>query len=144
MLSKLLKAKIHRATVTMTDVNYHGFFAVTYDGTALTDNVKFYRGYRNADEAGAQPVFSQVGTGTITGGGMTVDQAGSLIVGNTDGQTRPFRGFLDDMRVYGSKTDASGALTEQLVQDVHSSAVPEPATLGLLGLGAAQLMRRRR
>lgn len=28
MLSKLLKAKIHRATVTFTDVNYHGSITV--------------------------------------------------------------------------------------------------------------------
>ena len=31
MLSKLLKAKIHRATVTMTDVNYHGSITIDTD-----------------------------------------------------------------------------------------------------------------
>jgi aspartate 1-decarboxylase len=33
MLTKLLKAKIHRATVTFTDVNYHG--SITIDGDLL-------------------------------------------------------------------------------------------------------------
>jgi len=31
MLVKLLKAKIHRATVTMTDVNYHGSITIDRD-----------------------------------------------------------------------------------------------------------------
>jgi len=34
MLTKLLKAKIHRATVTFTDVNYHG--SITIDRNLLT------------------------------------------------------------------------------------------------------------
>jgi aspartate 1-decarboxylase len=33
MLTRLLKAKIHRATVTMTDVNYHG--SITIDSNLL-------------------------------------------------------------------------------------------------------------
>lgn len=35
MLTKLLKAKIHRATVTFTDVNYHG--SITIDRDLLRD-----------------------------------------------------------------------------------------------------------
>ena len=31
MLTRLLKAKIHRATVTMTDVNYHGSITIDSD-----------------------------------------------------------------------------------------------------------------
>jgi aspartate 1-decarboxylase len=31
MLTKLLKAKIHRATVTMTDANYHGSITIDRD-----------------------------------------------------------------------------------------------------------------
>lgn len=31
MLTKLLKAKIHRATVTFTDVNYHGSITIDQD-----------------------------------------------------------------------------------------------------------------
>jgi aspartate 1-decarboxylase len=31
MLTKLLKAKIHRATVTFTDVNYHGSITIDVD-----------------------------------------------------------------------------------------------------------------
>lgn len=31
MLTKLLKAKIHRATVTLTDVNYHGSITIDRD-----------------------------------------------------------------------------------------------------------------
>src|SRR5438045_9372311 len=36
MLTRLLKAKIHRATVTMTDVNYHG--SITIDSDLLKAN----------------------------------------------------------------------------------------------------------
>src|SRR5688500_3537179 len=41
MLTKLLKAKIHRATVTFTDVNYHGSITVDTDllrATGLSPN----------------------------------------------------------------------------------------------------------
>jgi aspartate 1-decarboxylase len=41
MLTKLLKAKIHRATVTFTDVNYHGSITVDQallDATGLLPN----------------------------------------------------------------------------------------------------------
>src|ERR1700722_7991072 len=41
MLIKVLKAKIHRAVVTMTDVNYHGSITIDRDllgGTALLPN----------------------------------------------------------------------------------------------------------
>src|SRR4051812_47854441 len=36
MLTKLLKAKIHRATVTQTDVNYHG--SITIDADLLRES----------------------------------------------------------------------------------------------------------
>ena len=36
MLTRLLKAKIHRATVTMTDVNYHGSITIDSDLLAAT------------------------------------------------------------------------------------------------------------
>jgi aspartate 1-decarboxylase len=41
MLTKLLKAKIHRATVTFTDVNYHGSITIDQnllDATGLLPN----------------------------------------------------------------------------------------------------------
>lgn len=41
MLTKLLKAKIHRATVTFTDVNYHGSITIDTDllrATGLAPN----------------------------------------------------------------------------------------------------------
>lgn len=36
MLTRLLKAKIHRATVTFTDVNYHGSITIDRDLLAAT------------------------------------------------------------------------------------------------------------
>ena len=36
MLTKLLKAKLHRATVTFTDVNYHGSITIDSDLLAAT------------------------------------------------------------------------------------------------------------
>jgi hypothetical protein len=119
------------------------FFAVTYDGTSTTDNGTFYRGYRNAAEAGSNPVFSTVGTFSLDKG-AEVNPESWLIVGNADSRARPFRGYLDEMSVYGTTSGGGGALSSTALDQIRGGAVPEPGT-GMLGLlGALALYRRRR
>jgi hypothetical protein len=119
------------------------FFAATYDGTATTDNVKFYRGYRNAAEAGANPPFSMIGTATLNEGTES-NPGAALFIGNADSKVRPFRGFLDEMSVYGAASGNGGALSSTALNQIRAGAVPEPGT-GMVGLlGALALCRRRR
>ncbi|MFN3485668.1 MAG: hypothetical protein ACK44W_09315, partial [Planctomycetota bacterium] len=86
------------------------FFAVTYDSTASSGHVKFYFGSSNADaklEAAVDyprgPVGSRIGQ--------------TFSVGNVNLPTRSlapdrsFKGLIDEVRVFGSAFDGSGALT---------------------------------
>jgi len=41
------------------DVHQMGLYRMSYDGTATTDNVKFYKGYRTAEAGGRRP-YSEV------------------------------------------------------------------------------------
>ncbi len=97
------------------------FFAVTYDGTLSTNNVRFYRGYLNAIEAGAKPAFACLSTNTIDEGTVLMPNGAILAVGNSLEFNRPFRGYFDNIRVYGSKTDASGVLTDSEVEAIWTS-----------------------
>jgi hypothetical protein len=52
--------------------------------------------------------------------------------------TEPFSGTIDEVRVYGT------ALSQGEIVTAASTAAPEPATLGLLGLAAGTMLARRR
>jgi hypothetical protein len=79
------------------------YLAVSYDGTAASDNVKFYRGSL------AEPVelvdSATIGAGALAGATM------HLALGNATNAARAFPGELDDFRVFGSQSDAGGALS---------------------------------
>jgi hypothetical protein len=137
------------ANATYASTNSWVFFAVTYDGSVTSNNVKFYVGTTSSG-------VTQVGaTGTLNNGGVA-NNGTAMVLGNTSsvaGTTvnRPFDGLLDNMRLYGAASGASGVLTlaqlETLrVADVTS--VPEPSTVATL-IGSAALLsafvyRRRR
>jgi hypothetical protein len=128
------------------------FFAVTYSGTdsPLTGTLNFYRGYRNATEGGAG--FDVTNIGTVSApAGVTDNDAAIFMLGNNSAFSRPLDGLLDNIRVFGSKTDATGALSLADLQTIRANdvtgnvtAVPEPASLGLLSLGGLAMLRRRR
>jgi len=110
------------------------FFAIRYDGTQTTNNVDFYRGFRNDAEAiaagassAAVQLVASAGLGcttcTLNRGAVNQDTAG-LVVGNRNALSRPYDGFLDEIRVDSGLTDLS------TLETYRSSAVdPDPITV---------------
>lgn len=122
------------------DSNKWVFFAMTYDGTATSNNVKFYRGYRNAAEAGANPVGVTLletltrNGGTVPGTTTTGFFVGGYVVGGNTSQTFP--GFLDNIRVDGTTADAGAALSLAALESYRSAdVVPEPGAAGVAAFG---------
>jgi len=125
------------------------FIAMTYDGTATAGNLKFYKGYRTAAEAGKGPGSDAVQLmSTHTANmGTTDDCGGCFTVGNMDSSTernRPFDGYLDNVRLWGTKTagDASGAIglsDLEKVRHMDVGVVPEPSSVGLMTTGLMSL-----
>lgn len=93
------------------------FFAVTFDGAETSDNVKFYVG-------GPSGEINAAGTGAIESdqlGTMT----GGILVGNNDHGVRPFAGLIDNLAIYGSAVDSSGALTPEQIEAVRAASAPK-------------------
>lgn len=120
------------------------FFAVTYDGTvSATPNVKFYVGNTTTG-------VTQLGTTATNDSGTVGGTSGILAIGNSAGGDRGFDGLLDNIRLFGSKTDATGVLTLSELETIRVAditTVPEPASFAaiLAGFtGIAVCLRRRR
>lgn len=100
------------------------FVAVTYDGTGSTSSVaKMYVGTATT---GVIEIGSV--TSTATFGAKSL---GSLFFGATSASvTNAFDGWLDDIRLYGATSGASGALTLEQLEAIRLSAapIPEPAS----------------
>jgi hypothetical protein len=85
------------------------FFAVTYDSTTLTAEIKIYVGERGKDAALS---VSRPGVGRK----IAERLAPALTIGNVPSAMRTthpqsmFRGLLDEIRIFGSSWDGSGAL----------------------------------
>jgi hypothetical protein len=86
------------------------FFAVTYDSTASAGHVKFYFGSASADaklEATVDyprgPVGARIGQ-TLTVGNVNLPTRAMA-------PDRSFKGLIDEVRIFGSLLDGSGALT---------------------------------
>jgi hypothetical protein len=90
------------------------FFAVTYDATISSGEVKFYFGDANREA-------TLDGTVAYHRGPLG-DDPGPLAVGHFNRRTRAghldrmFRGVMDEVRVHGSQVDGAGALTQGQIQ----------------------------
>ena len=122
------------------DVGTWVFFAVTYDGTTSTNNVHFYKGTRTS-------AVALVSTGSLSTG-TALGNTSPLEIGNWhDTWDRPFDGLLDDLRVYGAKSDASGVLSLSELESLRTQDilnVPEASGAGILFVSIAALASRKR
>ncbi len=100
------------------------FFAVTYDSGLASNHVKFYIGTRAADAKLVNAVDYSRGPS-----GMKISP--TLTIGNLPPMIRPmapersYRGLLDEIRIYGSTLDGSGALPESDIIKIQNRVVPE-------------------
>lgn len=67
---------------------------------------------------------------------------GIKIGGQLDDDSTPFNGLIDEVRIYNEALPATGI--ESVLSVYSAQAVPEPASLGVLGLGAVMLAARKR
>ncbi|EMI28449.1 choice-of-anchor Q domain-containing protein [Rhodopirellula europaea] len=93
-----------------TETGEYVFFAVSYDGTATNDNVKFFKGTSAMDVA-------LVSTHSLNAGPVN-DVAAPLVVGKTPQSFffNPFNGLLDNIRIDGS------ALSQNSLEFVRADA----------------------
>ena len=93
------------------------FIAVTYDATIQRDHVRFYVG--STDEAASLDKAVSYDHGPLQSG------TGPLAIGHFNARVRPnhhdrmFRGLIDEVKIFGSKTDGSGALPIEEIRAVQ-------------------------
>ena len=93
------------------------FIAVSYDSTAKREHVKFYVG--SADRAASLDKAISYDQEPLRAG------AGILTVGHFNPPTRRnhgdrmFRGLIDEVGIYGSKTDGAGALSVEEIRAIQ-------------------------
>jgi hypothetical protein len=109
------------------------FFAVTYDGTTTTDNLVYYIGSEEDSVVVNATRDSSEGSIAFTDTDLTL--------GNVeDWNARPFDGMLDNIRMFGSTTDGSGALSLSEIEAYRSTdVIPEPSESATI-LGGALLL----
>jgi hypothetical protein len=96
------------------------FFAVTYDATRTPAEVNFYFG--TPDQAATLDATVAYDRGPVG------EDIGSLAVGHFNSYTRSegladrmFRGLIDEIRVFGSSMDASGALSHEEIRTIQQA-----------------------
>jgi hypothetical protein len=139
-LSLLVDAGTVASSASTDVVGQWSFIAVTYDGTATTNNVSFYSGGDSIASSllGTVRTLNQGALATVTGA-TTAIRVGNPSTTTTD---RSPAGMFDDVAVYGGLLDASQ------IEAVRLASIPEPSTYALMASGAALLVasviRRRR
>lgn len=107
-------------TAAWSEVGEWIFFAVTYDGTTSASNVRFYKATRSL------PV-TLVETRSLNQG-RALENTNDFNVGNSGGTgvNRPFDGWLDNVRVFGSRSDDRGALSAAQLEYFRQRDVQNP------------------
>lgn len=126
------------APITLS-LNTWTFLAVTYDGTATSNNVNIYTGDGTTLSAA---------TTLTANAGTTLGTYGDLYIGaiNASDTTRNYRGLLDDAHVYGASSGAGGALSSSALTSVMqlNDVVPEPTCVSLVAFSAVGFLVSRR
>lgn len=118
------------------------FFAVSYDGTQTTDNLKYYVGDANG--------VTLSSTKTLDAGAVNVVAGQSLYLGGIittpTPNLRDYTGLMDDITITGASSSAGGVLTLEQINAIRnqSDVVPEAATATSLLAGACAMLIRRR
>lgn len=145
-----LTLTVNNATATSavssnyTATNQWVFFAVTYisNGVAGNNNTNFYVG----DTSG----MSLVSTATLFTNNLP--STGNIEIGNSNNASfanaRPYDGLMDNIRIFGSTSDITGALSLAQLDAIRAAdAVPEPSSMALVALGClsglATVLRQR-
>ena len=97
------------------------FFAVTYDGTKTANNVYFY----TASPTSAPTLVG--GAQSINAGPLDDSLGDSLTIASYRGTNNlTFDGYLDNIRIFGSKSDESGVLSLRELQELWSEDTGQP------------------
>jgi hypothetical protein len=104
-------SELSTTSASYQEQNTWVFFGVSYDGTLTSNNVKFYKGTTTSSVV-------LIDTLTLNKGTVNNEPTG-LGIGNRDRRPsipnqirdRPFDGFLDNMRIFGTPTGKGGVLS---------------------------------
>ncbi|MDF3057268.1 MAG: anchor protein [Rariglobus sp.] len=119
------------------------FLAVTFDGTGTNKTATFYQGSTSASASLSSQSVVYTTTNAALGNNATLSLGGNATSGSN---VRPFDGLFDDIRVYASTVDGSGALGSSAINDIRLGAIPEPASYASIAgalLGFLALANRR-
>lgn len=118
-------------------LNQWTFFAITYDGTLESNNVRVYAGTTSATpELVATLTLNQ---GTVLA--PTNQDNRAILLGNNNSNNRPYVGLIDNLSLYGA-LDGSAALSlnqgDLNINSLYTSVlIPEASTYGfIIALGA--------
>ncbi|MDP0497643.1 MAG: hypothetical protein Q7Q73_15680 [Verrucomicrobiota bacterium JB024] len=124
------------------------YFAMTIDSTQSTfeDAVKFYFG---SETVAATYLGNASGSvGTIAG--LAMGDTSTIVLGNSynAGTAANNRAIIDsnlyDLRIYGSSSGSSGALSAAEVENIRQTAIPESSSISLvLGIASVGLLSLR-
>ncbi|MDR1283608.1 MAG: LamG domain-containing protein [Opitutaceae bacterium] len=130
-------------TNILNKANQWTFFAVSYDSTLSSGNVKLYAG---TDTADVKLIWAST-TQAVGLGGITATQ---LAVGNGLTEQKAFRGYIDDIRLWDSVLvldQLKDVRTADLANSAIPAPVPEPSAWAFLAgatILALAILRHRR
>jgi hypothetical protein len=100
-----------RSHAAFNQANEWFFFAITYDASAM----KFYRG-TTTEPVEVRGIVEAVHLDPIL-------PPGELSVGNMKFGMRPFKGWIDNVRIFGSRSDETGALSLEQLDELREADV---------------------